>query len=78
MPEIGITNSQVTLIGQLVQTIADVAEAGYRNAKLVDIIKNSDSPFHELLSVQSKIVTRAIGPSIAEIQRSLNDNGKLR
>jgi hypothetical protein len=75
MPTLGITNNQVTLIGQLVQSIADIAEAGYRNAKLVDIIKNSDAPFHELLSVQSTIVSRGIRPSIVEIQRSLDDNG---
>jgi hypothetical protein len=75
MPTLGITGGQVTLIGNLVQSIADIAEAGYRNAKLVDIIQNSDASFHELLSVQTTIVSRGIRPSIVAFQRSLDDNG---
>jgi hypothetical protein len=70
-PALGITNSQVSSIGSFVQSLADLAESGYRNAKLVDIIRNSDPSLQELISVQVSIVTNAITPSIEEIQRSL-------
>jgi len=72
-PALGITNSQVSEIGSFVQSLANLAESGYRNAKLVDIIRDSDPPFQALLSVQATIVTQAIKPSIQEIQRSLNN-----
>jgi hypothetical protein len=70
-PALGITNSQVSEIGSFVQSLADLAESGYRNAKLVDIIRASDPSLQELISVQTSIVTNAIMPSIEEIQRSL-------
>lgn len=70
-PALGITNGQVSAIGSFVQSLADLAESGYRNAKLVDIIRDSDPSLQELISVQVSIVANAITPSIEEIQRSL-------
>jgi hypothetical protein len=72
-PALGITNSQISDVGDFVQSIADLAESGYRNAKLVAIIHDSDAPLQQLLSLQATIVTDAITPSIQEIQRSLKE-----
>jgi hypothetical protein len=74
IPTLGITANQITIVGQFVQSIADLLESGYRNAKLVAIIRDNDKNFQEVLSVQSTIVSRAIKPSIEDIQRVLNQD----
>jgi hypothetical protein len=77
VPSLKLTTEQITVIGQFVQSIADLAENGYRNAKLVEIIKTQDGPFQELIVIQTDIVSKAIRPSIAEIQRSLDEQVKV-
>lgn len=77
VPSLGLTTGQITVIGELIQSIADLAENGYRNAKLVEIIKTHDGPFQQLIAIQTDIVSKAITPSIAEIQRSLNEQARV-
>ena len=74
IPTLGITPNQITIVGQFVQSIADLIESGYRNANLVAIIQDNDQSLHVLLSLQSTIVSRAIKPSIQDIQRVLNQD----
>jgi hypothetical protein len=74
IPTLGITPNQITIVGHFVQSVADLIEAGYRNAKLVAIIRDNDKELQVLLSVQSTIVSRAIKPSIEEVQRVLNQD----
>jgi hypothetical protein len=74
IPTLGITSNEISAIGHFVQSIADLIESGYRNAKLVAIIHDNDESLQVLLSVQSKIVSRGIRPSIVSIQRVLNQD----
>jgi hypothetical protein len=76
-PALGLTAGKVSIITEFIQSIADLAENGYRNAKLVDIISRSDPAFQQIISLQRDIVTKAIKPSIAEIQTSLNQHVNL-
>ena len=54
--------------------MADIIESGYRNAESAKIIRDNDHDLQGLLAVQSTMVSRDIKPSIAEIQRSLNES----
>jgi hypothetical protein len=74
MPTLGLSSSEITVVGQFVQSIADLIESGYRNAKLVAIIHDHDADVQTLISVQSKIVSRGIRPSIEQIQMVLNQD----
>jgi len=40
-PTLDLTNNQISIIGDLVQSLADLAESGYRNSKLGEIIRGS-------------------------------------
>ena len=71
-PALGLTAGKVSIITEFIQSIADLAENGYRNARLVDIVSRSDPAFQQIISLQTDIVTKAIKPSIAEMQTSLN------
>ena len=71
MPSLGITNGQISLVGEFVQSVADLVESGYRNAKLKDIIAKSQEPFQTLISLQVQIVSEGIEPSIGEIPNVL-------
>jgi hypothetical protein len=77
VPGLGITSSQITIVGDFVQSIADLTESGYRNAKLSEIIGKSESPFQQLIEIQTGIASRGITPSIIEVQNSLNDNSRV-
>ena len=74
IPTLGITPNQITIVGNFVQSVADLIESSYRNAKLVAIIRDNDKDLQVLLLVQSTIVSRAIKPSIEEVQRVLNQD----
>jgi hypothetical protein len=76
-PSLGITTNQISVISDFVKSIADLAESGYRNAKLADIIAKSEGPFQQLIALQITIVSRGITPSISEVQNSLNDNKQV-
>lgn len=70
-PNLGITTSDITLIGEFVQAIADLAENSYRNAKLAQLVGNSNAALQRALDIQIEIVTRAIVPSIREYALSI-------
>lgn len=78
LPAAGITTADVTLIGKLVQSIADLAESGYQNAKLTQIVEKSEVPLQKLVGAQVEIVSMGIRPSIIEIQKSLKDKEELQ
>jgi hypothetical protein len=72
-PELGITTSQITLVTEVVQTVADLAENGYRDTKLSEIIGKSQQPFQELIDIQIEIVRNGIIPSMEEVGQVIND-----
>ncbi len=77
VPALGLNTAQISVIGDFIQSLADLAESGYRNAKLVEIIRTSEQPFQQLIVIQTDIVSKAIRPSIAAIRDSLaNDHDK--
>lgn len=73
IPTLGITASDVTLIGEFVQAITDLAESGYRNAKLAQLIGDNDAALQRALDIQIEIVNRAIVPSINDYQSVIED-----
>jgi hypothetical protein len=68
-----ISTADVTLITDFVQFLADLAENAYRNAKLSQIIGQSQAPFQQILDIQIKIVQRGIVPSLNEYANGYND-----
>lgn len=77
MPNLGITASDITLISEFVQTIADLAENGYRNAKLAQLIGNNNVALQRALDIQIEIVNRAIVPSIKEYKLTVDSKQRF-
>jgi hypothetical protein len=68
-----ISGSDVTLVTGFVQFLADLAENGYRSAKLSQIIGQSQAPFQQIIDIQIKIVNRGIIPSLNEYANGYKD-----
>jgi len=71
-PGLGITSTDVALVSEFVQATADLAENGYRDAKLAQLIGDNDASFQKALDVQIEIVNRAIIPSINEYKLTID------
>jgi hypothetical protein len=76
-PDLGITNSDITLISEFVQAVADLAESGYRNAKLSQLIGNNQAALQRALDIQIEIVNRAIIPSINEYRLTIDSKQRF-
>ncbi len=68
-----VSTSDVTLITDFVQFLADLAENAYRSAKLSQIIGQSQEPFTQILDIQIKIIQRGIVPSLSQYTNGYND-----
>lgn len=77
IPSLGITTRDVTLIGAFVQAIADLAENGYRNAKLAQLIGDNDVALQRSLDIQIEIVSRGIVPSINEYKLTIESKQRF-
>lgn len=77
LPALGLTAGKISIIGDFIQSVADLAENGYRNAKLVEIISSHDAAFQQIIALQIDIVSNGIKPSIIEVQTSLDLHANL-
>ena len=74
-PQLGlnITSADVDLITGFLKAITKLAEDGYRNAKLSELIGMYDEPLQHTLSIQIDIVNLAIVPSIKEYRGTIEE-----
>lgn len=77
MPSLGITSSDVTLISEFVQAVADLAENGYRSAKLAQLIGDNQAALQRALDIQIEIVDRAIIPTINEYKLTIDSKQRF-
>ncbi len=68
-----LSTSGVETVTSFVQLAADLAEDGYRSAKLSHVIGEANAPFQQALDVQITIVQRGILPSLAEYAHGYED-----
>jgi hypothetical protein len=74
LPALGLTAGRISIIGDFIQSVADLAENGYRNTKLVEIISSHDAAFQQIIALQIDIVSKGIKPSIIETSLDLHAN----
>ncbi len=68
-----ISTADIGAVTAFVQFATDLAETGYRNAKLAQVIGQAQPAFQQALAVQIGIVRRGIEPSLREYANGYAD-----
>jgi len=74
IPTLGITTAQVSLVGDLVNLIGELAISGWRQYELAGVIEKGQPLFQNLVALEIQIIHRGIIPDIQSVEAQIREN----
>lgn len=72
-PNLGITSTEITAIGDVSTFLADAATSVYRQKNLKDAIARNQAPFQKLVATEEQIISRGVLPELRNLRDRTND-----